>query len=56
MASGDSRPSLEERYTNHAGFVKAVTQAARQLVAQRLLLEEDAATVIRQADGSAVLK
>jgi hypothetical protein len=56
MASGDSRPSLEERYTNHAGFVKAVTQAARQLVAQRLLLEEDAATVIRQAEQSAVLK
>ena len=56
QASGDPRLSLEERYTNHAGYVRAVEDAARRLVDERFLLEEDAETLIRQAEMSDVLR
>jgi hypothetical protein len=56
VAAGDPRPSLEERYTDHAGFVRAVRAAAEQLVADRFLLAEDAETMIREADASAILR
>jgi Alpha/beta hydrolase domain len=52
---GDPRPSLEERYGNQAGFVKAVQEATRKLVTERFLLQEDAARYIQAASGSAVL-
>ena len=43
-ATGDPRPSLQERYGNPAGtnadYVAKVQAAAQALVAQRLLLEE----------------
>ena len=42
QASGDPRPSLEERYRSQAHYVRAMAAAAQQLVDQRLLLEEDA--------------
>jgi Alpha/beta hydrolase domain len=41
-ASGDPRPSLEERYRSRAHYVRAIAIAAQRLVEQRLLLEEDA--------------
>ena len=41
-ASGDPRPSLEERYGSRADYVRRVELAAEHLVAQRLLLQEDA--------------
>jgi hypothetical protein len=41
-ASGDPRPSLEERYRSKAHYVRAIALAAQRLVEQRLLLEEDA--------------
>ena len=47
---------LEERYTDHAGFVKAVEQAARGLVKERFLLEEDAQTMIKAAEESNILR
>ena len=56
QASGDPRLSLEERYTDHAGFVRAVEDAARRLVDERFLLEEDAETLISQAETSDVLQ
>jgi hypothetical protein len=56
LATGDPRRSLEERYKDHSGFVNAVRSEARRLVGQRLLLEEDAATVIRQAEESGILR
>lgn len=56
LASGDPRPSLEERYTNHAGFVAAVERGARQLVSERFLLEEDAKVLISTAQASAILR
>lgn len=54
--SGDPRLSLEERYKDHAGFVKAVEQAARRLVKQRFLLEEDAQALIKTAETSGILR
>jgi hypothetical protein len=55
-AVGDPRKSLEERYESHQGYVKAVRDAARQLVDERFLVEEDAARFIREAEASKILK
>ena len=55
-AKGDPRKSLEERYRNHAGYLKAVRKAARELVRDRLLLEEDADRYISAAEASDILK
>ncbi|MGH8640576.1 MAG: alpha/beta hydrolase domain-containing protein [Burkholderiales bacterium] len=38
---GDRRPSLEERYGDHAGYARRVGDAVRNLIAERLLLPED---------------
>lgn len=54
-ASGDPRPSLEERYGDHEGYVRAVRAAAAQLMAQRLLLPGDAERLIAEARASDVL-
>ena len=56
LANGDSRKSLEERYTDHQGFVKAVSRAARELVTERFMLEEDANAFISAAQASDVLR
>ena len=56
LAVGDQRPSLEERYGNHAGYVAAVRAATTRLVGQRLLLPEDAARLISEAEASDVLR
>jgi hypothetical protein len=55
MASGDSRLSLEERYTNHEGYVEAVKKAAARAVSQGFLLQSDAAALTAQAAASNVL-
>jgi hypothetical protein len=55
-ATGDPRPSLEERYVDHAGYVAAVRAAATRLVAARLLRQPDADAAIAQADASDVLR
>ena len=49
QASGDPRRSLQERYTDRAGFVRAVEDAARALVTERFLLQEDADRFIAAA-------
>ncbi len=49
LQSGDPRPSLEERYGTHRRYVQAVETATEQLVAQRLLLPEDASAYIEAA-------
>jgi hypothetical protein len=54
-AAGDPRPSLEERYGDHAGYVAVVRAAAARLVAARLLLQADADAIIAAADASPVL-
>jgi hypothetical protein len=48
MASGDARPSLEERYGTQAAYVEAVRRAAAAQVRDRVLLQEDADRVIEE--------
>lgn len=55
LASGDPRLSLEERYSDHAGYVKAVTKAAQQLERQRFLLSSDVRKYIEAAEDSGIL-
>ena len=55
-AAGDPRPSLEERYGDHAGFVAAVRQAAEKVKATGFLLDRDAEALIREAEASDVLR
>jgi hypothetical protein len=42
LAAGDPRPSVEERYANHEAYIQAVDRAVERLMADGLLLEEDA--------------
>ena len=56
LASGDPRLSLEERYHTHEGYVERVKAAAKKLVAERFLLEDDAARLVAEAEKSNVLK
>jgi len=42
MAKGDPRPSLEERYGNLSNYYALAVQAANKMIADRLLLPEDA--------------
>jgi hypothetical protein len=56
LANEDPRPSLEERYVNHAGYVKAVEAAASKAVAAGFLLEGDQKKLIADAQASDVLK
>jgi hypothetical protein len=49
-ASGDPRLSLEERYVDHAGYVRSVKAAADKLVSDGYLLADDAATMVTQAE------
>jgi hypothetical protein len=53
--SHDPRPSLQERYGDHEGYVAAVTNAADNAVAQGYLLQADADALIAQASASDVL-
>ena len=48
-AKGDPRPSLEERYGNHAAYVKKVNEVVGDLLRARLLLPEDAARFVDEA-------
>jgi hypothetical protein len=48
-ASGDPRPSIEERYPSKEDYLRRVQQAAEALVAQGYLLAEDLPTVAAQA-------
>jgi hypothetical protein len=56
LARNDPRPSLEERYGSHSGFVEQVRQAVATQLAAGLLREDDAARLIVQAQESDVLK
>jgi hypothetical protein len=55
-ASNDPRPSLEELYGDHAGYVARVAEAARKLEEDRLMLPEDVKRIIAEAEASDVLK
>ncbi len=45
----DPRRSIRERYDNAAGYVAAIEVAARRLVAERLMLDEDIARCVAAA-------
>ena len=55
-AAADPRPSLEERYGTHDGYVQSVRRAAERAMTEGFLLEADATALIRAADASRVLK
>jgi hypothetical protein len=55
MAASDPRPSLEERYGTHRGYVCVVTAASNVAVRQGFLLVPDAQTLIGFASSSNVL-
>ena len=55
-ANNDPRLSLQERYTSHAGYVAAVSKASARAVAEGFLLDDDAASLIKAASDSAVLR
>ena len=52
----DPRPSLAERYGTHANFAGNVKQAADRLVAERLLLADDAAAYVKWAESADIRK
>ncbi len=56
LANNDTRLSLQERYTNNACYVAAVTRAATYAVSQGFLLQADADALIAAAAASEVLK
>jgi hypothetical protein len=49
LASGDPRPSLEERYPTHEHYVNAIARAADELLKKRLLLAEDLERIVNAA-------
>ncbi len=49
--TGDPRPSIEARYGTQAGYTAAIGAAARGLVAERLMLEEDIVRAETQSVG-----
>lgn len=53
--NGDPRLSLEERYGDHSGYVRAVRKAADAAMSQGFLLPADAERLIRAAEASRVL-
>lgn len=55
MQNNDPRPSLEERYGTHAGYVQAVKAAAANAVARGFLLQADADALVAAAQASHVL-
>ncbi len=55
-AYNDPRPSLEELYGDHAGYVAKVTEAARKLQQERLLLPEDVDRIVFEAKAADVLR
>jgi hypothetical protein len=56
MANEDPRPSLEERYRDHAGYVAAVKKGVEKASAAGFLLKADADRLLDEAEKSNVLK
>ena len=54
LASGDPRPSVEERYPDHEAYVARVAEEVERLVEERLLLEEDAKRIQEEAAQSPI--
>ena len=54
MASGDPRPSIEERYPSFEFYARRVAYAVKDMVRERLLLCEDAETEVARALAAGV--
>jgi hypothetical protein len=54
IEAGDPRPSLEERYPTKAAYVAAVRAVSDALVAARLMLAEDSARLVTEAEEKGV--
>lgn len=54
VARNDPRPSLEERYGTHTAYVQKVMEAAQKLVAERLMLQEDAERLVERAKSAEI--
>jgi hypothetical protein len=52
-ASGDVRPSLAERYRDHADYVSKIDMAANALAQDGYLLREDVPRVVERASTAA---
>jgi len=48
-ASGDPRPSIEERYAARGAYLERVRESATGLVAERHMLAEDVDAVVERA-------
>ena len=48
--SGDSRPSIEERYASRQDYLQRVRRAATDLVRERFVLQDDVEGVVQQAE------
>ena len=55
-ANNDPRRSLQERYRTHDGYVAAVSRATQRAVKAGFLLPDDASSLVKAADASAVLR
>jgi hypothetical protein len=47
--AGDPRLSVEERYSSRTDYVQRVEEAAKKLVQERYLLQEDVAAIVEAA-------
>jgi hypothetical protein len=56
QSHNDPRPSLEELYGSHDGYVRKITEAANKLQSQRLMLPEDVDMIVREAAASDILR
>jgi hypothetical protein len=56
MANRDPRLSLEERYGSHDGYVAAVKRAVERATGAGFLLQGDGERLVREAEGSGVLR
>jgi hypothetical protein len=56
LASGDPRPSVEERYRNHGAYVSAIAREVGRQVKERVLLEEDALRIMDAVSASSIGK
>jgi hypothetical protein len=54
QAAGDPRPSLEERYPSHQGYVDRVRAASEALLGERFMLQEDVDRFVQAAQAAAI--
>ena len=53
---GDPRASVQELYGDHQGYMDKLAAAARAMETQGLLLAEDVAAILKEAEENSVLR